>query len=129
MTRQPDDTDDRPCPTFDDLWGEVSNLRAQLIAMKAERDEAVNWSDIVERYGTDQFDDLAEKWLAMESIQRVHNAVASVFSKWANDELISRFKKHMSNSLQIAFVEGCLAGVRAAEAKASATIAKATQKT
>lgn len=98
---------------------EITRLTAQVAKLEAELNEAVNWNDIVDRHGCDQFDDIAEKWLALEPVKRVHNAVTSVFSKWANDELMERFKQHMENSLQMAFVEGCLCGVRTVEAKAT----------
>jgi hypothetical protein len=89
---------------------------AALKAAEAERDEAVNWSNIVDRHGTDQFDDLAEAWLGLEAIKRVTNAVTSVFNKWANDALMERFRKHQLAMFHMAYVEGCLAGVKAAEA-------------
>lgn len=106
--------------TISDQAAAIASLHATIEQLERERDEAVNWNDIVDRHGVDQFDDLADAWMAMEPIQRVHNAVASVFSKWANDELMTRFKQHMANSLHLAFVEGCIVGVRAAEAKARA---------
>lgn len=107
------------------LESENASLRKKVKEMEAELDEAVNWNDIVDRHGLDQFDDLAERWLAMEGIQRVHNAVASVFSKWANDDLMGRFKQHMSNAMQMSFVEGCLVGIRTAEARATRAEAEA----
>lgn len=90
--------------------------------LEGERNEAIDWTAIVERHGTDGFDDLAERWLAMEGIQRMHNAVTSVFSEWANDELMERFKAHMSAYVQQAFVEGCLVGVRTEMARSAPTI-------
>lgn len=88
--------------------------------VEAERDESVNWSDIVERHGTDQFDDLAEAWLALPAIKRITAAVTSVFTKWASDELMERFRAHQLSMFHMAYVEGCLTGVKAAEARAPA---------
>lgn len=83
---------------------------------EAERDEAINWTGIVDRYGTDKFDTLAERWLRTEGIIRTRNAVTSVFVKWASEDIMERFRAHMDNAMQLAFVEGALCGVRAAEA-------------
>ncbi len=93
---------------------------ARVEALTAERDEATNWSDIVDRHGTDGFDDLAEAWLGLDAIKRVTNAVTSIFSKWANDELMERFRKHQLSMFHMAFVEGCLAGVKAEKSGAEA---------
>jgi len=92
--------------------------------MEADRDEAVNWSHIVDRHGTDGFDDLADQWLEQTAIQRLVQAVASVFSKWANEGLMVRFRGQMAMLTHTAFVEGCLVGVRAEMARAAKVYAE-----
>jgi ribA/ribD-fused uncharacterized protein len=67
----------------------------------------------------DGFDDLAETWLALEPIKRMTQAVASVFSKWANEDIMVRFRQHITTVTHQAFVEGCIAGVRAERARAA----------
>lgn len=91
----------------------VEALEAALVACEAERDEAVDWSHIVDRHGTDNFDALADAWLERESVAYLHNAIGSVFTKWANDDIMERFKESMRDTVHLAFVEGCLVGVRA----------------
>lgn len=105
---------------FRALQNIILSLIERVEKAEAERDEASNWTATVEKYGTDQFDDLAAKWVAMDAITRVRNAVASVFSKWASEELLVRFREHMDRAMQLAFVEGALCGVRAAESSAHA---------
>lgn len=105
----------------------ITAQAAEIERLTQERDEAVNWSEIVDQHGIDGFDDLAEKWLSMDAILRVHNAVASVFSKWADDGMMARFKAHMSNVMHLSFVEGCIVGVRTAEARAIAAEAKVAE--
>lgn len=104
----------------------VEALKAKIAQIEEERDEATNWSDIVDRHGTDQFDDLAEAWLALPAIQRVTNAVTSTFAKWANDELMTRFRQHQLSMFHMAYVEGCLAGVKAVEAKTALSASQGT---
>lgn len=77
-----------------------SSLQANLDEVTRERDEAVNWTATVERHGTDGFDDLAEAWLSLPAIQRITNAVTSTFSKWANDELMGRFRTHQLSKVE-----------------------------
>ena len=109
-----------------DLWTDIDvpaalvrSLLDELDRVIAERDEAINWSELVDRHGTDQFDDLAEAWLQLETIQRVTNAATSTFAKWANDDLMSRFRRQQLSMFHMAFVEGCIAGVKAAESRAA----------
>ncbi|EHK57723.1 hypothetical protein [Allomesorhizobium alhagi] len=106
-----------------DWVARTEKAESYLRAVEAERDEAVNWSGIVDRHGTDQFDDLAEAWLELDAIKRVTNAVTSTFSKWADDALMDRFRKHQLSMFHMAFVEGCLAGVKAAEAREKQALA------
>jgi hypothetical protein len=100
------------------LLDRIASLEAALAEAQSERDEATNWTDIVDRHGTDQFDDLAEAWLALPAIQRTTNAAISTFAKWANDDLMQRFRQNQLSMFHLAYVEGCLAGVKAAEAAA-----------
>lgn len=105
---------------YTDYAALLARLEAEKAAREkaeAERDEAVNWTATVEKHGTDKFDDLAEAWLALPAIQRVTNAVTSVFAKWADQGMMDRFRKHQHNMFQMAYVEGCLAGVKASEAE------------
>lgn len=95
------------------LYAERDEARSRVAEAEAERDDAVNWSAIVDRHGLDGFDALADTWLRMEAIQRLNNAVTSVFAKWANNELMGRFKEHITNVMHESFVEGCIVGVRA----------------
>ena len=46
-----------------------AKFSAAMERLLAERDEAVNWIETVERHGTDGFDALADTWLAMEAIK------------------------------------------------------------
>ncbi|GAB4071680.1 hypothetical protein KHC28_00120 [Ancylobacter sonchi] len=100
---------------------------ARIAELEAERDEAVNWSHVVERHGVDGFDALAETWLAMEPIKRMNNAVTSVFAKWANDDLMKRFKAHITSAMHQSFVEGALVGVRAEMVNSKAAEARAAK--
>lgn len=97
----------------------IERLEARVGEAEDERDEAVNWSAIVDRHGTDGFDALGDRWLAMEGVQRMHKAVSSVFAKYASDEIMTRFREHMTTIMHQSFVEGCLVGVRAEMAKAA----------
>lgn len=106
----------------DELVGEEA--AATIERLLAERDEAVNWTETVERHGTDGFDALADTWLAMEAIKRVNNAVTSVFSKWSNDALMERFKQHITGTMHVSFVEGCLVGVKAERVNSAAAEAQ-----
>lgn len=93
---------------------------ADLIEQQAaELEEASAWNEIIDRHGTDQFDDLAEKWLSMVTMQRFFQAHCSTFSKWADDQLLARYRQSMADMIQLAFVEGALAGVRAEIAQAA----------
>lgn len=100
------------------LIAERDALRAGLEEIEAERDEALDWAATVDRHGTDLFDALGDKWLSQTPIVRMFNAVASVFSRWANDDLMDRFKKHMHALVHQAFVEGCIVGCRIADERA-----------
>lgn len=64
-------------PTVIDLITRLQAETARADEAEKERDEAVNWSRVVDRHGADRFDDLAESWLALEGVQRMHNAVSS----------------------------------------------------
>jgi len=88
--------------------------------LRDEVDEAVNWSHIVDLNGTDQFDDLAEAWLRLPAIRRIHQAMASPFAKFASEDIMQRFLQIMRDQLQIAYVEGALAGVKAEVARRTA---------
>lgn len=109
---------------FGDVMGNaadaLTSLRTKLAEVEAERDEAVNWTATVERHGTDGFDALADTWLSMEAIKRVNNAVTSVFAKSSNDEIMGRFKQHMTDTMHLSFVEGCIVGVKAEMVNSSA---------
>lgn len=85
---------------------------------RAALEEESSWATIVDENGTDQFDALGDTWLAMVPIRRMFNAIASVFSKWADDALMDRFKDQLAALMHQAFVEGCIVGVRAAKSSA-----------
>lgn len=90
---------------------------ARIRELEGERDEAVNWGHIVDLNGIDQFDDLAERWLSLEAIRRTHQAMASPFAPYASEDIMQRFLQMMRGQLQIAFVEGAIAGVKAEAAR------------
>ena len=89
---------------------------AALAEITKERDEALDWSTTVDSHRLDQFDDLADAWLTLKPIERMYNAVCSVFSEWANDELMVRFKGSLRAITHQAFVEGCIVGTHASQA-------------
>jgi len=105
----------------------IAAKNAEIERLKQECDEATNWSHVVDRHGVDGFDALAETWLAMEPIARMNNAVTSVFQKWANDELMTRFKAHIVTVMHTSFVEGALVGVRAEMVKSAAAAARTAE--
>ncbi len=100
-----------------DLIESITALQAELAEVRSERDEATNWSDIVDRHGCDGFDDLADQWLSLPAIRRIHQAMSSPFAPYANEDIMQRFLTIMSDQLHIAYVEGCLAGVKAEAAR------------
>lgn len=53
-------------------------------------------------------DELAERWAEKPAIRRMAQACASVFSKWASDDIISRFHEQMIALMKQSFVEGAL---------------------
>ncbi len=112
----------------DQAAAEITRLRADLAAAERERDEAHNWSETVERHGTDDFDALAEQWTSKDFVQRLIRAGSSVFAKWANDELTKRHHQLVSDIAHQAFVEGALCGVRAEMAKGAADLAAAQER-
>lgn len=101
----------------------------RIAELEEERDEAVNWSTLVDRHGTDQFDTLAEEWLTLESITRTFNALCSTFAAYSDDALMSRFKANMAAIFQMAFVEGALCGVRAELARSEDSLSTLRQQT
>lgn len=116
---------DRACAEFS-----LACTEDAILALYAERDEAradfeqaADWNKIVDEADLDRFDEIADQWLAMDAIQRLHNAVTSVFAKWSNDQIMTRFKEHMTNVMHQSFVEGAICGVRASKARAEAALA------
>ena len=91
---------------------------ARIVALSEELEEAVNWSALVDRHGTDRFEDLAEAWLSMEPIKRMTNAICSPFAKYSDEAIMSRFKTIIADMMIAAFTEGCFVGVRAESARA-----------
>ena len=106
---------------------EIERLTAERDEARAERDEATSWDETIERHGLDGFDALGDAWLLQEGIQRMHNAVSSVFSKWANDELMTRFRSHMTTIMHQSFVEGCLVGVKVEVGRSQRAIPEAAR--
>lgn len=99
------------------LTAKLEAERAKLKNVEAERDEAVNWSHIVDTCPMDDFDRVGEQWIALNSIQRMFRALASVFQKTAGPGIMDRFNSSMNAIAHQAFVEGCLVGVKSERAR------------
>lgn len=106
----------------------ILNLVRERDEARADFEQAADWNKIVDEAGLDRFDEIADKWLEMDAIQRLHNAVTSVFAKWSNDQIMARFKEHMTNVMHQSFVEGAICGVRASKARAEAAEASLSEK-
>lgn len=56
---------------------------------------------------------MAEAWSDRVEIQRMVETTSAVFAKWANPELLSRFRQQMMGVIQQAYIEGVSAQVEA----------------
>lgn len=92
---------------------ERDDALAALSVTKADLDAENDWGKYADNIGADLFDKAADRWLEMTGIANMHNAVSSVFSRWADDALMDRFKQHMTNIMHQSFVEGAIVGRRA----------------
>lgn len=90
----------------------IEALAAENARLREEIEERDEWLQIVDTIPLDQFDGLGDKWIARMPIVRMINAIASVFSKWANEDIMVRFRKSMTDIARQSFVEGCICGVR-----------------
>lgn len=50
----------------------------------------------------------AEEWMTDVGVQRMFNAIGSVFEKWASQELMDRFRQQLHVIGRQCFVEGAL---------------------
>lgn len=50
----------------------------------------------------------AEEWMADDGVQRMFNAIASVFEKWASQEIMDRFRQKLHEIGRQCYVEGAL---------------------
>lgn len=69
---------------------------------------------LVEAVESGQFDALeavADQWIASAGIQRMSNAIASVFEKYAPQDVMDRFREKIAALMHLAFVEGAAQGV------------------
>ena len=95
----------------------LEELQRQLGEAREEIDERDEWTQLVDSTPLDQFDKLGDYWVARHCIVRMTNAIASVFSKWANEDIMSRFREKLQAVIHQAFVEGCIEGVRSERSK------------
>lgn len=83
-----------------------------------ELDDLSAYRDVVYSAAAAQtYDDAAEKWLGIYGVDRMVKAVTSVFSKWANEDLMVRYREKVADIMHQAFVEGAMVGRQAAEAE------------
>lgn len=101
---------------FEERERELREENAKLQEEIEERDE---WLQVVDTTPLDEFDRLGEYWTSRFVIVRMSNAIASVFSKFAPEPIMARFRQGMRNIMQQAFVEGAIAGVRNERARQS----------
>lgn len=69
---------------------------------------------LVEQVEAGQFDKLeavADKWVASAGIQRMSNAICSVFEKYAPQDVMDRFREKVAATMHLSFVEGAAQGV------------------
>lgn len=95
-------------------------IAAHITRLEGEIEDLSAYRDVINSATScDQYDEAADKWLAMQSIDRMANAICSVFSKWASEEIMVRFREKVAALMHLAFVEGALVGQQSAEALAS----------
>jgi len=105
---------------FNDLVeAKLAEVRAERDALKEEVEERDEWLQIVETTPLDEFDKLGDLWIRRMAIARMVNAIASVFSKWANEGIMARFREQMHTLMHQAYVEGCMAGVKNERARSA----------
>jgi len=71
--------------------------------------------------GLDNIDAAADRWLELLDVQRMARAITSVFSKWANDDIMDRFHEKVVALMHQAFVEGAVSA-GAVHAKAAESL-------
>jgi len=67
--------------------------------------------EAVEAGQFDALDAAADKWVEEAGVQRMSNAIASVFEKYASQEIMDRFREKITALIHLAFVEGAGQGV------------------
>ena len=87
-------------------------LSAQQAAGEAEAvGRARKLYEAVEAGQFDALDAAADKWVEEAGVQRMSNAIASVFEKYASQEIMDRFREKITALIHLAFVEGAGQGV------------------
>jgi hypothetical protein len=97
----------------------IEALEAKVLALTNEIEEGDEWTQLVDTFPLDHFDCLGEVWISRQPIIRMTNAIASVFVKYANENIMSRFREQLRTMMHQAFVEGCVVGVRHSRAKST----------
>lgn len=87
---------------------------ARIAELEAELERANNWNEQVTGFGLDRLDELADAWIERTEITRLFSAVSSVFAKWANDDIIDRFKQAQADLAHLSYVEGAISGANIA---------------
>ena len=90
---------------------------ARIAELEAELERANNWNEQVTGFGLDRLDELADAWIERTEITRLFSAVSSVFAKWANDDIIARFKQAQADLAHLSYVEGAISGANIALAR------------
>ncbi|MFT3967612.1 MAG: hypothetical protein QM690_17190 [Sphingobium sp.] len=67
--------------------------------------------DAVESGNFDAIEEVADKWIESAGIQRMSNAISSVFESHAPQEIMDRFRQKVSDLMHLAFTEGAAQGV------------------
>lgn len=95
--------------------GEVQRCQALVEAVRAGRFDAL--------------DAAADQWSESAGVQRMSNAIASVFEKYASQEIMDRFREKIAALMHLSFVEGAGQGVmQVADLATDAPAALATPK-
>jgi hypothetical protein len=83
--------------------------RVRLLALVAE----------VEAGRFDAIEEVATRWAASVGVQRMMNAIASVFEKYGSQDIMDRFRDRLGAMMHLAFTEGAAQGVLQAKAALS----------
>jgi len=89
-------------------------LLAALATQPATSQEGERVRLLVAQVEAGQFDELAavaDRWAEAAGVQRMMNAIASVFEKYAPQEIMDRFREKLAGLMHLAFVEGAAQGV------------------